>query len=193
MEGAREVTMHWAAHVPRPKQNGNVQDFRKINRMAAKNNVANAKELIQFKQGVDVKLLPPQPLGAQPKVIPSDVIPSFAYGRKSRPSTPISAVVGYQYAAEYEEALANDYDRYEYGASMANSKSKIRLTKASKGQIAHAKALRASHDHHEYQEPFKLSKFKKVPSRLQLLSLDAQPMRSLQNSQSMPSLQNKCC
>merc|ERR1712118_623357 len=52
MEGAREVTMHWAAHVPRPKQNGNVQDFRKINRMAAKANVANAKELIQFKSGV---------------------------------------------------------------------------------------------------------------------------------------------
>merc|ERR1719213_1455297 len=110
--------------------------------MAAKANVSNAIDLKTFKSGRDVKLLPPQPLGAQPKVIPSDVIPSFAYGRKSRPSTPISAVVGYQYAAEYEEALSNGYGGYEAAAAAANSKSKVRLTKASKALISNSRIKR---------------------------------------------------
>merc|ERR1719163_489685 len=118
LEGAREVTMHWAAHVPRPKPGENIQDFRKLNKMAAQANVPNAVELARFKSTRDVKL------------IPSDVIPSFAYGRKSRPSTPINAVVGYQYSAEYEEALANGYEQYQAVSDAANAKH--RVTRASK-------------------------------------------------------------
>ena len=41
------------------------------------------------------------------EVIPSDVIPSFAYGRKSRPSTPIASVIGSQYSLEYEDFHAD--------------------------------------------------------------------------------------
>merc|ERR1712086_219957 len=94
--------------------------------------VPNAVELAAFKSCHDVKLIPAAPVGAQPKVIPSDVIPSFAYGRKSRPSTPVHAVVGYQYSAEYEEALANGYATYERQADMGAQKTKVRLTKASR-------------------------------------------------------------
>merc|ERR1712046_166760 len=101
MGGAREVTMHWAAHVPRPKPSGDSQDFRKINKMAAKDHVTNSRQLTQFRRENDVKLIPQGPTGALPKVIPSDVIPSFAYGRKCRPSTPITYVVGNQYATEH--------------------------------------------------------------------------------------------
>merc|ERR1711881_685497 len=169
MEGAREVTMHWAAHVPLPKAGSNVQDFRKLNRMAAKANVPNAVELAKFKKCHNVQKIDPPPMGAQPKVIPSDVIPSFAYGRKSRPSTPISAVVGYQYSAEYEEALTNQYWRYETEAPPA--KSKVRLTKSSKALIMHSAHKRASVEKREEPELFKLSKFKKVSSRLQLAPL----------------------
>merc|ERR1711924_488112 len=127
---------------PRPKPGENQQDFRKLNRMAAKAGVPNAAELENFKREHDVKLIPPASVGAQPKVIPSDVIPSFAYGRKSRPSTPINAVVGYQYAAEYEEALATSYGRYE--ALDVNSKHKVRLTKASKALISTSRTKRES-------------------------------------------------
>merc|ERR1719171_3231581 len=98
-------------------------------------NVSNAVDLARFKSTRDVKLIPPAPVGAAPKVIPSDVIPSFAYGRKSRPSTPINAVVGYQYSAEYEEALANGYEQYEAQADVANGKQKVRLTRASRSLI----------------------------------------------------------
>lgn len=171
LEGAREVTMHWAAHVPRPKPGENVQDFRKLNRMAAKANVPNAVRLAEFKREHDVKLIPPAPVGAQPKVIPSDVIPSFAYGRKSRPSTPINAVVGYQYSAEYEEALSNGYYRYQIDSDVANSKTKVRLTKASRSLIATSRNKRDSFEIQPPPELFKLSKFKKVPSRLMLAPL----------------------
>jgi len=168
LEGAREVTMHWAAHVPRPKPGENVQDFRKLNRMAAKANVSNAIDLKQFKQGRDVKVMPPAAVGAQPKVIPSDVIPSFAYGRKSRPSTPINAVVGYQYSAEYEEALANGYDVYQGHADRQNSNSKVRLTKASRSLIRISRDKRNCSEDQPPKELFKLTKFKKVQSRLGL-------------------------
>merc|ERR1711865_1105652 len=178
LEGAREVTMHWAAHVPRPKPGDNVQDFRKLNKMAARANVANAVDLADFKRERDVRLVPAAPVGAQPKVIPSDVIPSFAYGRKSRPSTPINAVVGYQYAAEYEEALSNSYYRYETEAPAG--KTKVRLTNTSRAQMISCKQKRASVDAQEPEQLFKLSKFKKVPSRLYL-----QP---LNKAQSMPQL-----
>lgn len=169
LEGAREVTMHWASHVPRPKADGNVQDFKKLNRMAAKSNISNATDLKYFKQGHDVKLIPKASISNQPKVIPSDVIPSFAYGRKSRPSTPISAVVGYQYAAEYEEALANSYNGYAMSADPA--KRKVRLTNSSKALMAHSRHRRAAADRTEQPELFKLTKFKKVTSRFHLAPL----------------------
>merc|ERR1719333_1602606 len=137
-----------------------------------------------FKRDHDVKLIPAAPVGAQPKVIPSDVILSFAYGRKSRPSTPISAVVGYQYAAEYEEALSTSYDRYQVISDAAHSKHKVRLTKASKGLIATSRTKRDSFEPQPPPELFKLSKFKKVPSRLQLAPLNG----SMGRSQSLPGL-----
>lgn len=187
LEGAREVTMHWAAHVPRPKPGENVQDFRKLNKMAAKANVPNAVQLKEFKSTRDVKLIPPAPVGAQPKVIPSDVIPSFAYGRKSRPSTPIGAVVGYQYSAEYEEALANGYDRYQQQFDTdKNASQKVRLTKASRSLIIHSKEKRESFEPQPPRELFKLTKFKKVPSRF--LAFGSPQANSIDKSQSMPVL-----
>lgn len=186
LEGAREVTMHWAAHVPRPKPGENIQDFRKLNKMAAQANVPNAVELARFKRDKDVKLIPPAPVGAAPKVIPSDVIPSFAYGRKSRPSTPINAVVGYQYSAEYEEALANGYEQYQAMSDVANSKHRVRLTKASKSLISTSRTKRDSFNNSEPKELFKLTKFKKVSSRLNLPPLDASG--SMMRAQSMPNM-----
>lgn len=183
MEGAREVTMHWASHIPRPKPGENIQDFKKLNKMAATENVSTAKQLKHFKQNNDVKLIPPGPLGAQPKVIPSDVIPSFAYGRKSRPSTPINAVVGMQYSAEYEEAASRTYDKYQAMADQAVAKYRVRLTKASKTQIGNARSHRNLSLSEEPKELFKLTKFKKVPSRLHLA-----PLGQTTQTQSLPNL-----
>lgn len=171
MEGAREVTMHWAAHVPRPKPDADVQDFKKINKLASKANVVNAKQLKDFKSTVDVKVLPPGAAGPPPKVIPSDVIPSFAYGRKSRPSTPIAAVIGGQYCLEYEEILSMAYDGYEQQKASMDGKRKVRLTRAAKNIIAGARQSRAQLRLAETEPPkeqFRMKKFMNVPSRIQL-------------------------
>eukprot|EP00434_Breviolum_minutum_P028297 symbB.v1.2.025034.t1/scaffold2409.1/size79984/2 len=183
--------MFWASHVPRPKPGPDCQDFRKLNRTAAKCGVRNARDLAEFRKVTDIKLVPPGPLGVLPKVIPSDVIPSFAYGSKSRPSTPITHVIGNQYATESEEALAVHYrDLEEYQAK--HEKRIIKLTKAcgmwsacnraSKEQI-HAARLRMKdwRNPPEPKEPFKLTKFKKVTSKLKL--------PGLHQSASAPSLQ----
>lgn len=180
MEGAREVTMHWAAHVPRPKPGENCQDIRKINKMATKGGVSNAKQLASFRRETDVKLVPPGPMGPLPKVIPSDVIPSFAYGRKSRPSTPIASVVGAHYASEYEEVLASSYARYDAEMQMTGGKHRVRLNRSTTSRIADVRTRRDLADANEPKELFKLTKFKKVPSRLMLT-----PM---QKSTSLPTL-----
>ena len=76
------------------------EDFRKLNRTAAKSGVRtatlecntckqaglrihvqlrNARDLSEFRRFNDIKLVPPGPVGVLPKVIPSDVIPSSAW------------------------------------------------------------------------------------------------------------------
>eukprot|EP00929_Paragymnodinium_shiwhaense_P034634 TRINITY_DN18815_c0_g2_i3.p1 TRINITY_DN18815_c0_g2~~TRINITY_DN18815_c0_g2_i3.p1 ORF type:complete len:241 (-),score=42.57 TRINITY_DN18815_c0_g2_i3:176-898(-) len=166
LEGAREITMHWAAHVPRPKSGPDCQDFKKINKLATKINISNAKQLAQFRKENDVKLIQAGPSGPLPKVIPSDVIPSFAYGRKSRPSTPIASVVGYQYSAEYEEALDMNYQKYDAMHAQAAGKHRVRLTRAADTRIRDARKSKSDALNMEAKEPFKLSKFKKVGPRL---------------------------
>eukprot|EP00441_Pelagodinium_beii_P021511 CAMPEP_0197654102 /NCGR_PEP_ID=MMETSP1338-20131121/38653_1 /TAXON_ID=43686 ORGANISM="Pelagodinium beii, Strain RCC1491" /NCGR_SAMPLE_ID=MMETSP1338 /ASSEMBLY_ACC=CAM_ASM_000754 /LENGTH=246 /DNA_ID=CAMNT_0043229489 /DNA_START=86 /DNA_END=826 /DNA_ORIENTATION=- len=180
-EGAREVTMHWAAHVPRPQQGPDCQDFRKLNRTAAKSGVRNAKDLVDFRRSIDIKLIPGGPAGVLPKVIPSDVIPSFSYGQKSRPSTPIAHVVGNQYATEHEEALDVQYRMLEESRK-AQEKTKIKLTKASKDRIAGARSrMELIRNPQEPKEPFKLTKFKKIGSKMKL--------PGLRGSASMPTLE----
>lgn len=162
-EGAREVTMHWAAHVPRRKPGPECQDFRKLNRLAAVSGCTNAQELANWRTQNDVRLIPKGPAGCLPKVIPSDVIPSFAYGRKSRPSTPIASVVGNTYGVEQEEALEFTYKRLAEDNSRPNGKRVIRLTVASKKQITNARSARALVDNPPPQkEDWKMSKFKNV-------------------------------
>jgi len=188
LEGAREVTMHWAAHVPRPRPDLGGQDFKKLNKIAAKANVVNAKQLAQFKTGQDIKVLPQAASGPLPKVIPSDVIPSFAYGRKSRPSTPAKAVIGGQYASEWEDAVGESYRRYEMEKEASDAKIRVKLTKASNARISNARTRRelSSSDAPEIPR-FTLSKFKNVRSRLQLEPLST----ALNSSSSMPALQSE--
>merc|ERR1711985_27448 len=130
-EGAREVTMQWLSHVPGPRPEEKVQDFRKINKLALRGGVSSAKDLAEFRRNnaTNVTLAGPQHLGPPPKVIPSDVVPAFTYGKKTRPSTPIAAVVSYQFAAEYEQALDENYGQYD-SEKRAVGMRRIKTTKA---------------------------------------------------------------
>lgn len=174
LEGAREVTMHWAAHVPRRKAGPECQDFRKLNRLAATNGVTNAGQLKEWRASNDVKLVPKGPEGALPCVIPSDVIASFAYGRKSRPSTPIHSVIGGQYAAEQEDSLALLYQKHSDEQDMPNGKRRIKLTLAARKNIMNARANRAIQAAGpEPKEEWKMSKFKNVQGKMSQLGASA--------------------
>lgn len=192
LEGAREVVMSWAAHVPRPRPEAGIQNFIKLNRMATLQNVATARQGAEFRRNTSAPLLNSGPQGPPPKVIPSDVIPAFAYGRKSRPSTPISSVVGAHYAAQSEDDLANYYQRWENDRLNAESRHKIRLTKKTSTRIADVRTKKSAESQSAEERPlFKMTKFKKVPSRLMLAPLDTFSLLKLpplmEKSSSLPS------
>lgn len=163
LEGAREITMHWASHQPRQKHGPEIPDFRKVNKNAAKSGIANAKQLAGYRrEGGDVMLVAQSQVGGAPKIIPSDVIPSFAYGNKSRPSTPINAVIGNQYSQEAEEMANQMYAHRESGYN-ASGKTKIKLTSKSKQNIADARDTRSRHENPPpVVKPWTMSKFNKV-------------------------------
>lgn len=171
LEGAREVTMNWAPHVPRPKPQHAGTDFRLINKMAARSKVGNAKDLAVFRSSADFPLVPPGPAGVAPKVIPSDVIPSFAYGRKSRPSTPINAVIGGHYAVEFEEAQNMKYSR---AAEMKGppGKTKVRLTKSTIAHIQDVRQKKAAQEERlNNHELWTMKKFRNIPGKMSLAEM----------------------
>jgi hypothetical protein len=168
-EGAREVTMQWVAHHAEARPTADVQDFKKLNKQAVREKVVDPKKLTQFRKERDVPIQPSSHAAPPPKVYPSEVVPSFTYGKKTRPSTPIAQVISNQFAAEYEASLAEIYDFYETEKQNAGKMSKIRTTRAAEG---HARKLQemelgASLEGSK-KEPFKLSKFKNVKCKLVL-------------------------
>merc|ERR1711998_220156 len=117
-EGAREVTMQWVAHHAEAKKEADVQDFKKLNKIAVKEKVFDSRKITQLRKDVSVPLTSVSH-AAPPKVYPSEVVPSFTYGKKTRPSTPIAQVISNQFGAEYESALTEMYDQYNYEKTMA--------------------------------------------------------------------------
>eukprot|EP00434_Breviolum_minutum_P043215 symbB.v1.2.038509.t2/scaffold6022.1/size21679/2 len=92
-EGAREVSMRWVGHTRSKRMQAEEPDFMSVNRKAAADRVTNARDLRQyFRQVPDPPRLSARKGNLGKPLIPSDVIPGFAYGRKVRPSTPIQEV-----------------------------------------------------------------------------------------------------
>eukprot|EP00931_Biecheleriopsis_adriatica_P000400 TRINITY_DN100424_c0_g1_i1.p1 TRINITY_DN100424_c0_g1~~TRINITY_DN100424_c0_g1_i1.p1 ORF type:complete len:252 (-),score=28.50 TRINITY_DN100424_c0_g1_i1:81-764(-) len=145
IEGAREVIGKWAAHTPRQRPEDKMQDFKVINKTAARKGIANAKQLADFRKGVDIKLTPRGLDGQSPRAthpIPSDLDKSWTYGRKMGASTPIGDVVGGAYALESEELKEAQYRMYAEQTDMPNGKHRIKFTKAASARIADARNRR---------------------------------------------------
>lgn len=168
-EGAREVIKKWVAHQPMPDKLSDLQDIRKINKMATQKGVVNAKQLAEFRKENDVRLTPRSGAIGIPMTIPSAHNASYTYGRKGKPSTPITSVIGGQFAIQSEMALEAQYRAYaeQLEQEAPGGKHRIKLTKAAADRISNARHQR-EHGLPEASEPFKLQKFKKVSPRLQL-------------------------
>lgn len=103
------------------------------------------------------------------RISPMD--PSFTYGKECRPSTPIASVISGQYAAEEEVARCIEFNERQK-KKIDNPKSKtVDRTKSTEGHALGAarriekmaqKEAEATHQ----REFFKLSKFKKINSRV---------------------------
>merc|ERR1719265_2847682 len=156
--------------------------------MAAGAGVKDAKDLSKFRSASsDAMVVVPHPASRAPvKIIPSDVVKSFAYGQKTRPSTPIRHVVSYQYGYEYEQHLEESYQNYENIKSQAMAPLRVRMNKSASQRNAASRASR----HAQVEEPkelFKLSKFKKVPAKMKLPDAFAEK-GGLSRSVSLPTI-----
>lgn len=185
-EGAREVTMQWLSHIPSSQPAERQHDFRKINKLALRGGVASAKDLAQFRrENADrVTVSPPRMPGPSPKVIPSDVVPAFTYGKKTRPSTPIAAVVSYQFSAEYEQALDENYAQYDEEKRMTGMRM-IKTTKAMEGHASYGRAAKLR-ETSAPKEPFKMKKFLKVKAKMKLPDRFAEMREAAEKENALP-------
>lgn len=169
LEGAREVTMHWAPHDPSKKECFAGPNFIQLNKKSVQDKISMAEARAQQERQQRSK-------GAKPLKTTENLIKyshktpmkaSFTYGKPCRPSTPIASVVCCQYAAEEEIARNIDYQNYE--AHKKNTKQKeVLMTKSTEGHAAGAarRIAKLAEKSGEPKEAFKLSKFKKIKSRV---------------------------
>jgi len=166
-EGAREVSMFWVNHKPSPTPECSAPDFVWFNKRAASARVTTARDLAFYRKENDT-LTPRYGLpgkGAPSRVIPSDVINGFTYGKKVRPSTPIDEVMSHRFAEQAEDELRKFYTDYRDNAEKASTTvRKIPLTTASRGHASQAK--KATPREVTREEHFKIKKFKSVPTKV---------------------------
>eukprot|EP00933_Yihiella_yeosuensis_P070545 TRINITY_DN78664_c0_g1_i1.p1 TRINITY_DN78664_c0_g1~~TRINITY_DN78664_c0_g1_i1.p1 ORF type:complete len:233 (+),score=36.86 TRINITY_DN78664_c0_g1_i1:80-778(+) len=172
-ENARQVTMVWVQHTPSRDRVSEIQDIRKINKLASRKGLTNAKQLAEFRKDQDIRLQPGGPIG-KPNIIPSDINPGFSYGRKGGASTPIQQVVGGHYAEESVRNMQAQYREYaeQLEKEAPGGKHRIKLTKQAANRISSARQRRRTTAEEQPATTFKLGKFKKVSPRLKLDPLE---------------------
>lgn len=165
--GAREVTMQWVSHtMSKPREEG--VDFTRHNKKALAAGCLWAKDVGFSRAHASLPPLRAGSLGPRllVKTLPSQVDPSFAYGQPVRPSTPILQVVQNNFGKKAEEELCSYYREHNEWVERREGVQirRIPLTKASRGHSQGAKSHRMQSE--EAREPFKMSKFKSVISRI---------------------------
>merc|ERR1711904_489502 len=117
--------------------------------------------------------------GPPAKGIPSDVVPAFTYGKKTRPSTPIASVVSYQFSSEFEDDIGMQYELHRQKKEFDAQIRKIPKTKATRG---HASALKkVGAETLAPKEIFKISKFKRVQCKVEFPGGKTSEMKRLAN------------
>jgi len=157
--------MFWQSHRPSREKECTAPDFVWFNKRAASARVTNTRDLAFYKKetesstpryGDSFKNTPR-------KVIPSDVVSGFAYGKKVRPSTPIDEVISHRFAEAAEDELRKYYtelrDDQENGASQVR---KIHLTNAAQGHALNGKKAYHQEETREDRGNFKIKKYQNV-------------------------------
>ncbi|KAF4653011.1 hypothetical protein FOZ61_009262, partial [Perkinsus olseni] len=178
-EGAKEITMTWKSHKPNPVSETNVLDFRSLNKSAIDDGKCRTASDQKIYREQHPKFLVHKS-ASQKRQEGSSVAPrhekpmpsNFVYGKKTRPSTPISHVISNQFGLESEMVVEAQYEKMVEAEEKAKShcQLKIKSTRAAKGHAAVGKSAHQKHTVGEGKrtELFKLSKFKTVPARCYL-------------------------
>lgn len=161
--------MTWVPHLPSAPPPRPDVDFHRLHKSAVTNHVTTPKELAQFRSEGDFRGQQPSPSRTPPSIIPSDVIPGFAYGRPGRPSTPIRSVLSNDFGNEFEEALDERYQRIEDHRAAVDGKLRFKGTKAQK-LMDDVKSQRRKDAEHppDPMALWKMSKFQKTVTKLQV-------------------------
>lgn len=161
--------MFWQSHKPSREKECTAPDFVWFNKRAATARVTTARDLAFFRKEAD-SFTPRygDSLKSTPrKVIPSDVVSGFAYGKKVRPSTPIDEVISHRFAEYAEDELRKYYtdlrDEQENGSSQVR---KIHLTNAAQGHATNAKKAHHQEETREDRGNFKIKKYQNVYSKV---------------------------
>lgn len=94
--------------------------------------------------------------------------PSHSFGLPTRPSTPLMELIQNKYGKQGEEKTLQRYQTYSAEQlSQSKIQMRVRKTKSSEGHAMKIKEARKKESISE-KELFKLTKFKKVPSRIHL-------------------------
>jgi hypothetical protein len=177
-ENAKEVTMRWSEHKPPPESLPG-PDFRAMNKLAAVNDVLDARETAAFRKEHHITLRAgPGGAGAAPggshlfvaPALPSDFNPEHAYGksslvpsaeeRKFGSNVPMKAVINGAFANEW--AKANEKRAKELTAMARKPRPKPRTTRAAEARAAAAAAKTAPAPK---PAPFKMKLFENVQSK----------------------------
>lgn len=171
--GAREAVNRWQFHKPSLDPRGEPGlSFPELNKMAIGIKACTPKDSATFKKEVQESMAASGGLAHSPRaapqrdLIPSDIDPHFAYGRKVRPSTPMGEVINNRYGTAAEQALAQQYDELNWQKEEASKMVyKIYSTKSSRG---HSKGLGGCDAAQQPEAAFKLSRFKKAGPKVDI-------------------------
>lgn len=166
-ENARDVTSKWKEHIRNPDKVPG-KDFTALNRSAVIEGLVSAKDQHEYRlaNGTNPEFRLKHGLSAMTDKdarLPSDSDNNFAYGKPTRPSTPIENVMNNQYQRSF---IADQQDSY---ANTSGSKNKMKIktaVKENKTSVARANAIREQLNYEEPAKTWKMKKFENVQSRL---------------------------
>ncbi|KAF4657386.1 hypothetical protein FOL47_008463 [Perkinsus chesapeaki] len=181
-EGAKEITMTWKSHTPNALPETNVLDFRSLNKSAIDDGkCVNAHSQKVYREQHPKFLVhksgsKKQHSGDAVGARHHEPMPAnFVYGKKTRPSTPISCVISNQFGLESEMVVEARYEEMAEAEEKAKThcQLKIKSTKAAKGHAAVGKSAHHKHviGESDKAELFKLSKFKTVSVNKAILAM----------------------
>jgi hypothetical protein len=168
-EDARSLTSVWTPHVPsRIRVDSNSVDFKQLNFQASRDpNVSSkllnekAKEMKQ-KQADEAKQCQTSST-VRSENVPSTADPNAVYGKATHCGTAMRDLMTNKFGNDGEHETTERYREYHRQRLAENRcHTTVKQTKSSSNRSASVQAL----TNQDCKEPFKLSKFKKIESRI---------------------------